>query len=140
MTKQVKVFNGSLLSSTQTVYTVPAGRVAKITIAYLYLKPSQSYQATLTIGNLTPVVQAPGGSSQFLMPAGNALSKAVNSGFQLVFDQNLQMAGVIDPYAGAAYPVPFCTEYYINAGQSIQISAAGDSASAIWSIMVVEEY
>lgn len=129
MAKQVKVFNGAS-STSMTIYTVPTGRVAKVVVVSVSLTSI----ATLTIGGEGVGITSPGVYSNYNMPLLQPAAVAVASGNQLVVDQNMRVAS----FNGVAYLQR--DVYYLNAGQTIQVTTAGSSAHASWSFLVVEEY
>lgn len=135
MAKQVKVFNGDTTTS-MTIYTVPVGRVAKVVAEKVVLSGGTYASASMSVGGQYA------GSAQsygnYVMPMAQPVPVAVASGSQLVFDQNMRMASISN--AGYAPAVSLQNNaYYLNAGQTIQVTL-GDSSNASWSFLVIEEY
>lgn len=133
MAKQVKVFNGTSTTS-MTIYKVPTGRVAKVVVVSVSLTAGGYETATLTIGGEGVGIPSTAVRSNYNMPLLQPLAVAVASGNQLVVDQNMRVAS----FNGVAYLQR--DVYYINAGQTIQVTTAGPNARASWSFLVVEEY
>jgi hypothetical protein len=135
MTKAVKVFRGSVSAdSTTTVYTVPAGRVAKVTFSYL-----RNFGGTGTVELLA------GGVTFFSVTA-----SASGQGFPIIYAQTATNEAVLassDAIIGGSFTAAnqalstsssnlraIPKEVYLIANDTVQVRYAN------YSFSVVEEY
>ncbi len=135
MAKQVKVFNGAANNTSLTIYTVPAGRVAKVVAAAINLTGGRFDATTMRIAGEDIAYTLNDTNGYYQMPSTAFPSVPVPAGNQLVIDRNMSVAlmnGTI---------VSLCrSTYYLTAGQTIQTTMGFQNCSARWSFLVIEEY
>jgi hypothetical protein len=140
MAKEVKVFNGTVTATT-TLYTVPAGRVSKVTIGTLTLTAFTNISGTsniqLVIGGQTIASLAASVSTSvnatttnFLGPGTTNVIPSPGAG-QKLFRSNVTPS-ILD------------SEIYLAAGGTVSITGtlggAGSAISALYSFSAVEEF
>lgn len=111
MAAALKSYAGTVTSTT-TIYTVPTGRSAKITLSYLFMSASTS--AEFQIGGVTVFEPA----SSYSVTVGGAGTQALTAHLN---------------YSGQQ-PV-----YYLAAGETVVASISGGSPTISYIIGVVEE-
>lgn len=142
MTKAVKVFNGQVTNSTTnsivvdtTIYTVPAGRVAKVSVSYFHREQGTSNASTFRVGNYSTWQINGGGAPAFVNSGGASV---------LITGSNTMLSGTNarnNVAVGNAGVWP--TDIYLVAGQTVVVGLPGDTGvttSFTYSLMVVEEY
>jgi len=119
MAKTVKVYNGSVLNATTTIYTVPASRNAAVTLAAM--SSSSTDNSGITFGGLNESVFAAVGTAPCAANVGgNAIAMAATA-------------------AGATVLQVFPQVSYLSTTQTVVVRA-GASTTVKYSISVVEEY
>ena len=133
MAKQVKVFNG-VISSSGAIYTVPAGRVAKVTIGSLAINGLTVTASSFSVGGIQ-VVFASTNSSQ---------TPAKTSDFNASFGTTINLlspgAGQKSAIRGVTNPILIDSEFYIQAGDTVSFSSPGSSGNCRYSFSAVEEF
>jgi hypothetical protein len=145
MAKQVKVFRGDVtlsVTGTTTIYTVPAGRVAKITIGALFLscfnsnsQPSLSF----IVGGITVAsVTSTSGQQSFATCRINAVIGTTTSNIHTPGAGQKAAVSTLAPNAQI-----IDSEFYLMAGDTVVFSFNGSSpntGSAQYSFSAVEEF
>lgn len=135
MARQVKVFNGAADNTSLTIYTVPAGRVAKVVAAAINLAGGQYGVTTMRIAGEDIAYTPNGYNGYYQMPSPAILSVSVPAGNQLVIGRNMSVALLNGTTASLCR-----STYYLTAGQTIQATMGYQNCSASWSFLVIEEY
>jgi hypothetical protein len=137
MAKQIKVFSGILNNispgGSSVLYTVPAGRVAKITIGTLLISSGSSSSGSFIAAGIT-IAQNISGSTPFRTSSFNTVVGTSTS-------------NILSPGAGqkvalvGAFGHIIDSEIYLMAADTVVFAAAGTVNSGIqYSFSVVEEF
>lgn len=149
MTKQVKVFSGSSITpgggaGTTTVYTVPAGRVAKVTLRHLIAKQDNS--------SAQPMYMTAGVATVFVLFGSEGASQSRSIGFNTsIFSTTYTSIPVPNGVANLSSPWSAITEnfsvdkmipveFFLNAGESVSFTSAANNQRITYSMCAVEEY
>lgn len=136
MAKAVKVYRGSVADTPTTIYTVPAGRVAKVTWSYL-LSSSAGGTIALTAGGQTLFSQTLLSGAVGGFPA-SARKEATSVGSSMLLSDNALIAGQFQSTsnntvdANTFQVVP--RDVYLVAGDTVTVRFGN------YSFVVVEEY
>jgi hypothetical protein len=141
MAKEIKVFSGTVTETT-TIYTVPAGRVAKVTLSYFKgLNAGTPRNITLKIGVASILINRTtdtGNSTRYVGQASvasgstNAVYSAP-SGYTYI--SSFGAAGVVSV---AAEIIPL--NYFMNAGETVEIAPSNTGTTSTYTFLVVEEF
>lgn len=136
MTKAVKVYRGDVAAdSATTIYTVPVGRIAKVTFAYLYNSGPTGTVAIAAGGRTFFSAAATGSGCGF--PA-SAKREATSVGSSMLMSDHALIAGqfqsnsnnTVDGNSFIVVP----RDVYLVAGDTVTVRYG------IYSFVVVEEY
>ena len=133
MTKAVKVYRGSVAAdAATTVYTVPAGRVAKVTFAYLRnysTTPVELHAGGVKLADESTPSQGAGFPAVYAQTTTNLAT--LMSGDAHLFGK-FASGGKVVIASGDMQAVP--KDVYLTAGDTVQVRGGH------YSFLVVEEY
>ena len=140
MAKEIKVFNGDVSGANQIIYTVPAGRVAKIIIGAIISSSGTQGSINLVVGScLIYTFSAPANnnivartSSAGLLTSTTNVTGASSPGDGQKFMSVIQSGGSAFSIASA-----IDSEMYLAAGQTVVFNAG---ATTDYNFTAIEEF